>query len=167
MDVIFRRRSIRRFTSEAVPRETLRALVKAGMAAPSANNEQPWHFVVMDERPLLDAVPQFHPYARMLLEAPAAILVCGEAAREKSPGYWVQDCSAAVENILLEIVDRGYGGVWLGIHPREERISGMRDLLGIPSGITPFALIAVGRPAETRPPAERFSEERLHFNRWS
>jgi nitroreductase len=167
MDAIFRRRSIRSYTPEAVPREVLRTLVKAGMSAPSANNEQPWHFVVIDDRRVLDEIPRFHPHARMLAEAPAAILVCGDPAVDGGVGFWVQDCSAAVENILIEIVELGYGGVWLGVHPREERAQRLRELLGIPKGIIPFALIAVGRPAEQKPPHDELREDRLHFNGWA
>ena len=166
MDAIFKRRSIRKYTGDKVPLETLRELIKAGMNAPSANNQQPWQFVIIDERRLLDEIPRFHPHAKMLVEAPAAILVCGDASRDKS-GYWVQDCSAAVENILLEIADRGLGGVWLGVYPREERVEGVRGLLGIPQAVVPFALIAVGHPAEARPPKNEFHEDRVHYNRWS
>ena len=108
MKTIDHRRSVRKYTSEPVPSDVLQDFVKAGMNAPSAGDQQPWHFVVITERSLLD------PHAKMLREAPAAIVVCGDPSLEKHKGYWVQDCSAATENILLEIADRGYGGVWLG-----------------------------------------------------
>jgi nitroreductase len=166
MDAIYKRRSIRKFKGDGIPEETMYEFLKAGMNAPSAGNQQPWHFVVIDDRALLDAIPSFHPYARMLLEAPAAILVCGDTSLEKHEGYWVQDCSAAVENILLEIADRGYGGVWLGVYPRAERVEGLRKLLGIPDGIIPFAVVALGRPDEEKPPKNEFKRERIRHNTW-
>jgi nitroreductase len=166
MNAIYKRRSIRKYTGEKVPEETLVDFIRAGMNAPSAGNQRPWHFVIIDDRALLNEIPTFHPYAQMLREAPAAILVCGDTSLERHAGYWVQDCSAAVENMLLEIVDRGYGGVWLGIYPREERVEGIRRLLGVPDGIIPFALVAVGRPAEDKPPKNEFDGERIRHNTW-
>jgi nitroreductase len=166
MDAIYKRRSIRKFTAERVPEGVISEFIRAGMNAPSAGNQQPWQFVIIDDRRLLNEIPKFHPYSQMLREAPVAILVCGDTALEKHEGYWVQDCSAAVENILLEITDRGYGGVWLGVYPRADRVEGMRRLLGIPEGIIPFALIALGRPAEEKPRKNEFDKERIRHNTW-
>ena len=166
MDTIYRRRSIRKYTGEPVSDEVLMAVVKAGMNAPSAGNQQPWHFVIIDQRPLLEKITDIHPYAQMLHEAPAAILVCGDLNLEKHVGYWVQDCSAAVENMLLEIVDLDLGGVWLGVHPREDRVSGLRKLLDIPEGIVPFALIALGHSNESKGLKDEFHKERIRRNHW-
>jgi len=110
MDAIYKRRSIRRFTPEKVPEEAITEFIRAGMNAPSAANQQPWRFVVIDDRRLLNEIPAFHQYSQMLLEAPVAILVCGDMDLSKHEGFWVQDCSAAVENMLLEITDRGTAG---------------------------------------------------------
>lgn len=166
MDTIYRRRSIRKYSGQLVSDEVLMAVVKAGMNAPSAGNQQPWHFVIIDERPLLEEITGIHPYAQMLHDAPAAILVCGDLDLEKHVGYWVQDCSAAVENMLLEIVDQGMGGVWLGVYPRDDRVRGLRKLIGIPERIVPFALIAVGHPAEKKGLKDEFHEERIRRNHW-
>lgn len=166
MNAIFKRRSIRKFETKAVPKEELIEFIRAGMNAPSAGNEQPWQFVVIDKRELLDEIPKIHPYAQMLKEAPAAILVCGDLDLEKHEGYWVQDCSAATENILLEITDRGFGGVWLGVYPRKGRVEGLRKLLGIPERVVPFALIAVGFPGEKKEPKNEFKKERIKYNSW-
>jgi len=166
MDAILTRRSIRRYTAQPVAEELITGFLKAAMAAPSAGNEQPWEFVVLTERTILDRIPSFHPYAAMLKEAPAAILVCGDLAREKHEGYWVQDCSAATENILIAVNEKGLGAVWLGIYPREERVRGLRQLLSIPETIVPFALVAIGYPAEKKEPADRFDASRLHYNSW-
>jgi nitroreductase/predicted Zn-ribbon and HTH transcriptional regulator len=166
MQAILTRRSIRRFTAEPVSAADLETLLRAAMSAPSANDERPWHFVVLDDRELLDAVPRFHPYAQMLREAPLAILVCADRRLEQSPGYWVQDCSAATQNLLLAAHARGLGAVWLGVHPRPEREAGARELLKLPEPILPLALVAVGHPAERKLPEDRFSTERVHRNGW-
>jgi nitroreductase len=166
LDTILGRRSIRRYTVKQVSSEIIHTLLEAAMAAPSANNKQPWHFVVITERAILDAIPNFHPYSRMLFEAPLAILVCGNTALESYPGYMAQDCSAAVENILIAAQGLGLGTVWLGVYPREERMAGMKDLLKIPEEFMPFALISIGYPAEEKPPSHRYSETRVHHNKW-
>jgi nitroreductase len=166
MDAIYKRRSIRKYTNEPVDRAQLKELIKAGMNAPSANNQQPWHFVIIDERKLLDEIPEFHPYAQMLKAAPAAILVCGDRTIDTAGRYWVQDCSAATENILLEIADCDLGGVWLGVYPREDRVEGIRNLLNLPPHIIPFSIVSIGHPAETKPPKNIFDESRIHQNGW-
>jgi nitroreductase len=166
MEAIYRRRSIRKYTKEPVPQEALREFIRAGMNAPSAGNQQPWYFVIIDRRDLLDAIADIHPYAQMLRQAQAAILVCGDLDLERHEGFWVQDCSAATENILLEIADQGYGGVWLGVYPRNDRVQGIRRLLEIPERVIPFSLIAVGHPAEEKEPKGDFREERIRHNRW-
>jgi nitroreductase len=166
METIYKRRSIRKYTDETVEQDILMAIIKAGMNAPSAGNQQPWQFIIIDRRPLLERITGIHPYAQMLHQAPAAILVCGDLSLERHAGYWVQDCSAAVENMLLEIVDRGLGGVWLGVYPREDRVSGLRSLLDIPEGIVPFALIAVGHADEKKSLKDEFHRERIRYNHW-
>ena len=136
------------------------------MSAPSAGNEQPWHFVVIKERESLDEIPTFHPYSQMLRHAPMAILVCGDETLEKYQGYWVQDCSAATQNILLAAQAKGLGAVWLGVYPIKDRVIGLRKLLGIPEHVTPFSLISIGYPAEQKPRSERYDISRVHHNRW-
>jgi len=166
METILSRRSIRKYTSREVTDAQIEQLLKAAMAAPSAGNEQPWEFVVMKDRTILITIPKFHPYALMLNEASAAILVCGDLQREKFSGYWVQDCSAATENMLLAAVALGLGAVWLGIYPVEERVRGMRKLLNIPETIVPFSLVSIGYPAEQKEPAGRFDASRIHYDTW-
>jgi nitroreductase len=166
METIYRRRSIRKYSRDPVPEEDIREVIRAGMNAPSAGNQQPWQFIIIDDRSLLDRIPDIHPYAQMLREAPAAILVCGDLDLESHRGYWVQDCSAATENMLLEIADRGLGGVWLGVYPREDRVEGLRALFGIPEQVIPFALIALGHPAEKKGLKKEFHEKRIRKNHW-
>jgi nitroreductase len=166
METIFKRRSIRKFTSEPLSEEVILRFIKAGMNAPSAGNEQPWYFIIINKREILTAVADIHPYAQMLRHAPGAIMVCGDPRLERHEGYWVQDCAACTENILLEISDNGYGGVWIGVFPRDERISALRRLLNIPDEIIPFSIIAMGHPAESKEPNNKFKEDRIRYNVW-
>ena len=136
------------------------------MAAPSAGNQQPWCFVVIDDRQTLDAIPTFHEYAQMLKQAPLAIAVCAEVRREAYRGYWVQDCSAATQNLLLAAHAVGLGAVWLGVHPVESRVRNTRELLGLPEQVIPLAIVAIGHPAEQPRRVDRYEADRVHHNRW-
>lgn len=163
LEAILSRRSIRRYQDKAVSPETVRVLIEAAMSAPSASNMQPWQFVVIDSRAILDAVPGFHPHAGMIKEAPLAVLVCGEPETSR---YWQQDCGAATQNLLLAAHASGLGAVWLGLYPREERVKGMRELVKVPEAVIPMALVALGYPAEQKPPSGRFDEAKIHRNGW-
>ena len=165
-DPVLSRRSIRTYTTQPVSDEQVERLLRAAMAAPSAGNQQPWRFIVVTDHDTLAAIPSFHPYARMLSRTPAAIVVCALTADLRWPDFRDQDCAAAVENILIEAVALDLGAVWLGVHPLEERVTGMRRLLGIPDDVIPFAVVALGHPAEAKEPAARFDPERVHRERW-
>lgn len=166
MDLLLGRRSIRKYGSGAISGEIERRLLEAAMAAPSARNARPWHFVVIRDREILDRIPDFHPYAKMCLQAPMAILVCADTALQAEEGYWVQDCAAATENLLLAAHEAGLGAVWLGIHPNGDRIEGVTRLVNLPEGIRPLSLVALGHPAETRDAVDRFDASRIHADRW-
>ena len=140
--------------------------MKAAMSAPSASNEQPWRCVVITERSILEDIPSFHPYSHMLMEAPLAIVVCGDPNLEISEGCWVQDCSAATQNILIAAQAKGLGAVWLGVYPKEKRVMGIRRLLGLPEHIIPLCIVSIGYPAEIKPPANRYDVSRVHNNKW-
>jgi nitroreductase len=166
MEAILSRRSIRRYTSEPVPQELIKELLEAAMSAPSAANEQPWQFVIIDDRHILDEIPRVHPYASMLKEAFWAIAVCGDLNLEMVSGYWVQDCSAATQNILIAANAKELGAVWLGVYPREERVKAVQKLLGLPEHVIPLGFISIGYPAEKKPPSNRYDESRVHHNQW-
>lgn len=166
MDAIFSRRSIRKYTDQQVPEELIKQILAAGMNAPSAGNEQPWQFIVIRDKDTLKKAAGCSPYARAAAEAPAGILVCGDLSLEKYPGYWVQDCSAAVENMLIEINSLGLGSVWLGVHPMPEREEYLRKFFSLPAKIIPFALLPVGYPAQQLPAADRFDQARVHYEKW-
>jgi nitroreductase len=134
------------------------------MAAPSGKNLKPWHLVTVTERRVLDELAEAHPYGKMLKEATAAIAVCGDIS--VSPDYWIQDCSAATENVLIAAAALGLGTCWLGCHPREERVSAIRKVLGIPDDIGILSLIAVGYPAEKKESRTQYDPDRDHRQAW-
>jgi nitroreductase len=166
MEAIHTRRSIRKFQQKLVPDELVKELLSAAMSAPSAGNQQPWHFVVITDQEILGRVPGLNPYAAMAREAPLAILVCAELALEKYPGYWVQDCSAATQNLLLAAHGKGLGAVWTGITPMPDRVEGFKKLCNLPEKVIPLALVVVGYPAQTLKPEDRFRADRVHRNTW-
>ncbi len=166
LEAIRTRHSIRAYTDQEVPETTIQELLEAAMCAPSAGNARPWHFVVMRDRAVLDAVPSFHPYAKMMLQSNAAILVCGDAGNERFGPYWVQDCAAAIENMLLAAHGRGLGAVWLGLHPRKERKAKMRELVGMPEEMHSLGIVCLGYPKETKDAGDRYDSTRVHLNRW-
>ena len=161
---ILARRSVRRYSAEPVSDEQIQTLLRAGMAAPSASNRRPWHFIVLRARVALDAFAEQHPYAKMLREAPACIVVCGDSSISEQ--YWVQDCSAATENILLAAAGMGLGGVWLGVYPNEARVAAVREIAGIPAEIMPLCGIALGWPAEQPAARTQYDPARVHHERW-
>jgi nitroreductase len=166
IEAIISRRSIRKYKNKSIPDSILKDIVQIGMSAPSAGNEQPWHFIVITDIQHLNTIPTFHPHSQMLKQASAAIAVCLDTELETHKGMGVQDCSAATENILIALHAYGLGGVWLGIFPREERINGLRKLLHIPNHIIPISLISIGYPAEQKPREERYNDLRVHYNKW-
>ncbi len=166
LQAIFTRRSVRDFKTDPVSDNDVKSLLRSAMQAPSAANEQPWHFVIITDPEKLQAITEFHPYADMLKEAPLAILVCSDRKLEKKRARWLQDCSAATENILLAAHAMGLGAVWLGIFPESDRVFGMQGLLDMPEGVRPVALVAVGHPASTPKPVDRYDESRIHYNQW-
>lgn len=166
MNAILNRKSIRKYTDQPVTDEHITTLLRAAMAAPSAVNEQPWEFVVIRDKGIMKRITEVQEYSQMLLEADAAIVVCGDLTKERYPGFWVQDCSAATENILIQAEDLGLGAVWLGVFPIAERVKNLQTLLNLHENIVPLAIVPVGHPAEQRQAADRFNPERIHLNQW-
>ena len=164
IQTIFARRSIRSYTAEPIDEAHIQTLLEAAMAAPSASNIKPWHFVVVSDRQTLDDLAEDHPYGKMLFEAPLCIAVCGDST--VSAGYWVQDCSAATENLLLAVVALGLGAVWLGVHPLEERVVAVREVLNLPETIVPLNLISIGHPAEQKESRTQYDGRRVHREHW-
>lgn len=166
MDAILTRRSIRKYLPDPVNRDVIENILKAGMNAPSAGDEQPWHFIVIDRHDLLEKISEIHPYTKMLKDTPAAILVCGDQNVPKFKDFWIQDCSAASENMLLAAHDLGLGAVWIGVYPAEKMVQKIRRLLNIPDHVAPFSIIAMGYSAEEKPGRLRYDISRVHSNYW-
>jgi nitroreductase len=163
-DNILARRSIRVYTQEQVPDDVTEKLLRAGMAAPSAQNSQPWEFLVMREPEKKSAVSALGRYWGMLKSAPLGILVMANLSgyRASKHEFFIQDCSAATQNILLAAHALGLGGVWLGLYPKEELMRDVRDIYGIPEDIIPFSIVSLGYPAETKPPHDHYNEDKVH-----
>lgn len=169
LDNIFARKSVRNFTDEKVSKEDLETLVKAGMAAPTAANKQPWDFIVITDRDMLNEFADFLDYGKMLKQASAAIVVTGdknETLPDIEDEYWIQDCSAASQNILLAVESMGLGAVWLGIHPMPDRIAFAKEKLNLPENIRPLNIIAIGHPKGNKPPKDKWKSESMHMEKW-
>ncbi|KOR25150.1 nitroreductase family protein [Clostridium sp. L74] len=166
MNAILKRRSIRKYKDKKISDDIVEGLLRAGMAAPSAVNEQPWQFIVLRDKEIMKKITKVHEYSKMLLEADVAIVVCGDKSKELIDDFWVQDCSAAIENILIEAEDRGLGAVWLGVYPIKERIEGIKEILNLPEDITPLSVIPIGYPNEDKKTIDRFDKERIHYDKW-
>jgi nitroreductase len=165
--VLCARRSIRSYQDRPVPQELLRALLEAAMAAPTAANSRPWEFVVVTAPDTLALLRERLLFARY--NAPAAIVVCGNpdvANNTAGRQFWVQDCSAATENILIAAAALDLGAVWIGVYPMPGVIKPVRDILGLPENVTPLSLVYLGYPAEERPPSERYDERRVYWEQY-
>jgi nitroreductase len=166
MDTILTRRSIRKYTRQSIPDEIIKELLEAGVSAPSAGNQQPWQFIIIDNREVLDEASQVLPNGKLLKDANKAILVCGDLNLETHKGYWPIDCSAATQNILLAAHAKGLGACWLGIYPREERVENLKKLFKTPEHIIPFSVISLGFPDEESKKVDRYDDSKIHKNTW-
>ena len=179
LDVIFSRTSIRSFTGDPVSKDQLETLLKAGMAAPSAMNVQPWRFVVVTDKEKIANVFGSGPRSGMFTTSGAVIVVCGQTTVMRKPFgqpdapeteqpnlFWYEDCSAAAQNILLAATALGLGAVWTAGYPAEERVAPIAAALGIPEGVVPLCIIPVGVPAENPTPKDKWKPENIHWEQW-
>lgn len=166
IEAILTRRSIRKYTDKAVSKDIINHLLKTAISAPSAGNQQPWHFVIINDKSILNNITNFHPHAKFLKDAKVAILVCGDLNLETFKGYWMIDCAAATENILIAIRALGLGGCWLGIYPRDERMINLKKIINLPDNIIPFSLISIGYTKEKQKKINRKKSMRVHYNKW-
>lgn len=163
---ILQRRSIRKYTDKKIPEKEIQSILKAAMYAPSAMNKQPWHFVVVDDKSLFAKFMEFHAHASFLAYASHAILVCGDKVQQHDDGFWLLDCGAATQNLLLAAHSLGIGSCWIGIHPREQRKQQTRELFSLPDHVEPFALVSLGYPMADRPLPVRYQQDKIHYNHW-
>jgi nitroreductase len=163
LDLIKKRRSIRKYTDESVSDEDIRALLEAAMAAPSADNLQPWEFVVVEDESLRQKLAQTHPWSRMCGEAPVVFVVCVDSRRSN---HWIEDASAATENLLLAATALDLGAVWVGIYPNASYESSVREALDVPSGLRVLCLVPVGHPGESKPADTKYDEDKVHYDQY-
>jgi nitroreductase len=161
LDMIKKRRSIREYTDEPIADADIKAMLEAAMAAPSAHNSQSWEFIVVRKEDLRRRVAKTHRWSYMCADAPLVFVVCGDPGRSD---HWLEDTSAATQNLLLAAAGLDLGAVWIGIYPRPEREEHVRNALGIPGEMGVLCLVAVGHPAETKPPRTQYDESKVHYN---
>lgn len=169
LETIMTRTSVRKYADKPVEKEKIDAMLRAGMAAPTAVNKQPWHFVVINDKAKLNELAAANPRAKMLLTAPLAIVVCGDmtkALQGKGQEYWIQDCSAATENILLAAHAQGLGAVWTGVYPMDDRIQPLSKTLKLPETVIPLCTIVIGYPAEQPKPKDKWKPENISYNEY-
>lgn len=165
---ILSRRSIRRYDpAREVPQELRELLIECACAAPSARNLRPWRFIIVDEREKLSAIAEVHAYGKMLDTATLAIIVCGITDGDGDYSYWEEDCSAAMQNILLAAGAVGLGSVWLGVrHSPDGLEDKLKKMFGVPSGVAILGVAAIGYPAMTRDPHKGIEPHIVHINKW-
>jgi len=167
LEIINSRRSVRQWKNEQVSEEHIQKILEAAMNAPSAGNEQPWYFIVVKDKDLLVKASSINLYGSFVKNAPVAILICADLRLERFKGYWVQDCSAAAQNLLLAAHSLGLGAVWTSIYPIEDRIKGCRQLFNLPEEIIPLTLIPIGYPLTAAGERKsRFDVSRVRQNSW-
>ncbi|MCI7741020.1 MAG: nitroreductase family protein [Clostridiales bacterium] len=163
-EVLQRRRSIRKYTEEPVSKEDIDLLMHAAMSGPSACNKTPWEFYVITDEAVLEKLRNASRYSKIY--APLAIVVCGSLSRalpSQLAPYWIQDCSAATENILLAATDLGLGTVWCGIHPQKRAEERVREALGLTEKQIPLNIIYVGHPDQVQEPRDQYKESYIHY----
>ena len=166
---IMTRTSVRKYTNEAVSKANIETMLRAGMAAPTAVNKQPWHFVVVTDREQLNALAAANRGTGMAAKAPLAIVVCGDMQKTLSgvgQDFWVQACSAATENILLAANALGLGAVWTGLYPNEDRAKAVRDVVKAPEHIVPLCVIVIGHSADNPTPKDKWKPENVSYNKF-
>ena len=168
LNLIFGRRSVRVYAPGEITDATVTRLLEAAMAAPSAMTKDPWRFVVVRNSAQLSEMAAALPGGRMLTTATLAIVACGDqdAALDRQLSYLLQDCSAAIENLLLAAHALGLGACWVGVHPSEPAIRRIKELLALPKSIVPVAVVSLGLPGEQPEPRSRYNRDCVHYERW-
>lgn len=168
MEIIFNRRSVRKYKNIKVETEKINKLLKAAMQAPSAGNQQPWEFLIIEDKETLNKISHYSPYASFLNKSPLAFILLGNKKRMKFPENWEQDMSAATENILLEATFLELGSVWLGVAPSIERINFIRDFFSLEDYLIPFSIVSIGYPEDETANKfiDRFDMQRIHYEKY-
>ena len=165
-EALLSRRSIRKYKDQKISKLEMDRILKAAMYAPSAMNLQAWQLIVIDNKDVLIETIRSIPYAEMLRQSAAAILVCGESSVEKNESWLLQNCSAAIQNILLSAHELEIGSCWIAIHGMNDVYKSIKTQFKLPENIVPVSLISLGYPDEVVKAEERFTEEKVHYNKW-
>ena len=165
-EALLNRRSIRKYKNQKINKEDIDKILKAAMYAPSAMNLQAWQFIVIEDKDVLIETIKSIPYAEMLKQSAAAILVCGDSLVEKNESWLLQNCSAAIQNILLSAQGLGIGSCWIAIHGMNDVYKNIKAQFKLPENIVPVSLISLGYPDEVIKAEERFKQDKIHFNKW-
>ena len=162
------RRSVRRFQPDRkIKKQDVDDILKAAMYAPSARNCQPWEFIVVDDKKIFQEIISIHQYCSFLENASLAVVVCGNLSEQADDNYWMGDCAAATENLLLAVHAKDLGACWCGIYPNAERLKNFANLFDLPKNVCPFSLVVIGYPQEeTKQPKNRFNLNKIHYNSW-
>lgn len=170
MNNILSRKSVRAYTDRPISKVQLDTLVRAAMAAPTGMDMRPWKFVIVDDKSVIDELAKGLPRAKMLAEAQAAIVVCGDMSIKNDKGEssknWMLDCSAATENLLLMAESMGIGAVWTGVYPYEDRTKTVKEILNLPEEIKPLCVIPMGYPKGNPQPKDKYNKENVRYNKW-
>ena len=167
MNSIFTRRSVRKFADRAVEPEVIDRMLRAAMQAPSATNQQPWEFIVIDDRTTIDKLADFSPYAKMLPGAPLAVVIL-EKQGMRAQLFTEQDLGAAAQNMMLQLVEDGLGSVWMGVGRGSEREAFVTEMFALPENVKPFGVFAIGYPTDENANkfVDRYEEDRVHWNKY-
>lgn len=168
MSAIFTRRSVRQYLDKPVEEHKIRQMLAAAMQAPSAANQQPWDFIVIQDRAKLKRLSEYSPYARMMAGAAVAIVVLGDSRRMMMPAKWQQDLGAATQNILLEAVEQDLGAVWLGVYGDDQSVGRVRKFFNLPQYVMPYSIVSIGYPAKEGANRfiDRYDPSRIHYEQY-
>lgn len=169
LENIMTRTSVRAYTADTISSDDVETLLKAAMAAPSAGNKQPWRFVVIQSRATLDSIGANFGSMKMATLAPLAILVCGDTDAtfpEDGRDYWIEDTSAAMENLLLAAHSINLGAVWCGVYPKTDRVKAFSEMFSLPENIIPMGLAVIGHPEESQAPKDKWNTDNIHYETW-
>jgi nitroreductase len=166
MDATATRLHVRRYTNQTIGKDCIRTLLQAAMSAHSEGDERPWQFVVVQDLATRKRIAEVHPAVHIVAQAPVVIVVGGDQTLQKHPGFWVQDCAAATENMLIQAQAMGLGAMWFGIYPVDGRVHYIRKILDLPLTVVPFSLTSVGYPAEHNGLKCEYDASRVHLDRW-
>lgn len=166
INAILTRRSIRSYTDKNISKQDMDLILKAAMYAPTARNLQYWRFLVIQDKANMAKLEKIQPYNTLLNSANAAIIVCSDMENEVAQKYYMQDCGASIQNIMLAATSLGIGSITLGLYPNADQVTAIKEQFNIPENVAPIGIVALGYPNEEKPDPERFDEAKIHYEKW-